>query len=94
MVTDRAKPIVFTHHARQRMAERGADEKDVRRAIREGTREHAKHGREVYRATFDFGGVRHGVRYRDRQIAAVVAEEPDRLVVTVFVFYVPYGGKP
>lgn len=94
MSADGIKPIVFTHHARDRMAERGADENDVRKAIREGSRELARMGRDLYRITFEFDDVRHGKRYRSREVAAVVAEEPARLVVvTVFVFYVRGGGE-
>lgn len=93
MSADAIKPIVFTRHARERMAERGADEADVREAIRSGSREPAKMGRDLYRAVFDYDELRHGTRYRSREVAVVVAEEPTQLVVvTVFVFYVRDGG--
>jgi hypothetical protein len=43
-MTQQRKPIVFTTHARARMRERGAQEEDVREAIRIGHRKPAQRG--------------------------------------------------
>lgn len=80
------KPIAFTKHARQRMQERGAREEDVCTAIRGGQREPAHRGLSLHRFTLEFKREWDGRYYGVQQIAAVVAEEPDRLVVvTVYV---------
>jgi hypothetical protein len=42
----------------------------------------------MYRKIFQFDGVWRGRRYMIKQVAPVVAKEPDRLVVvTVYAFY-------
>lgn len=77
------------------MEERGASEADVRTAVLQGERKPAERGRWIYLATFPFEGLWRGRPYTARQVAAVVAEEPDRdVVVTVFVFYLRSGGEP
>jgi hypothetical protein len=89
------KPIVFSNHARKRMHERGADEDDVIKAIRIGEREAAQRGLILYRLNLEFHREWDGRYYRMQQIAPVVAEEADRLVVvTVYTFYFQEGGKP
>jgi hypothetical protein len=46
------KPIRLTRHAREQAAERGASAAEVREAISKGSREPAKHGREMCRYNF------------------------------------------
>ena len=48
------KPIRLTKHAREQCLERGATEDEVVEAIRNGTREPAKLGRELCRFNFSF----------------------------------------
>ena len=56
--------------------------------IREGERELAKLDRVLYRYNHEFDGSWQGRRYAIKQVAAVVAEEPNELVVvTVYSFY-------
>jgi hypothetical protein len=43
------KPIRLTNHAREQALERGATAAEVKKAIRKGSREAAKHGREMCR---------------------------------------------
>jgi hypothetical protein len=70
------------------MAERGIHETEVIAAIRQGEAEPARKGRIMYRKTFPFEGRWRGRRYRIKQVAPIVAEEGDKLVVvTVYVFY-------
>jgi len=88
MSSPQPKPIRLSAHAQEQCAERGAAAQEVEKAIREGEREPAKRGRTLYRYNFEFGGAWHGQRYAIKQVAAVVAEEPDELVVvTVYAFY-------
>jgi hypothetical protein len=89
------KPVVFTVHARKRMVERGAREEDVIEAIRIGEREPAQRGLTLCRLNLEFHREWDGRYYRMQQVAPVVAEEPDRIVViTVYTFYFQEGGKP
>jgi hypothetical protein len=77
------------------MQERGASEEDVRAVVRYGTRGPAEHGRWIYRMILPAQAPWHGLPYSAREVAVVVAEEPDRdVVVTVFVFYLRSEGEP
>lgn len=74
------------------MQERGAEETEVITAIREGEPEPARKGRVMYRKNFQFEKMWRGRWYRIKQVAPIVAEEFDRLVVvTVYTFF--FGGK-
>lgn len=85
---DVSKPIEFSDHAREKMADRGASEEEVMIAIRMGHPEPARKGRVMFRKNFSYHALWRGKYYRVKQVAPVVAEESDRLVVvTVFVFY-------
>lgn len=82
------KPIVFSKHARERCARRGASEADVEAAIRNGKREPAQRGLWIYRLNLQYNREWDGTRYAIQQVAPVVAEEADRIVVvTVYTFY-------
>ncbi len=86
------KPIVFTHHARARLAERGTTEEHVREAVRDGQREPAQRGLFLYRLNLEFKREWDGRYYGVQQVAPVVAEEQDRIVViTVYTFYFQEG---
>jgi hypothetical protein len=82
------KPIVFSSHARRRMADRGASEEDVVRAIRTGRCEAAQRGLLLYRLNVEFQREWDGKRYAVQQVVPVVADERDKIVVvTVSTFY-------
>lgn len=86
------KPIVFTDHARERIAKRGTTKEDVTRAIREGRREPAQRGLFLYRLTLEYRREWDGRYYAVQQVAPVVDEMPDRIVVvTVYTFYFQEG---
>ena len=88
MVSPVSKPIRLSAHAREQCVERGATPAEVEKAIREGEREPAKRGRWMHRYNFEFNRTWQGRRYAIKQVAPVVAEEPDELVVvTVYTFY-------
>ncbi len=83
-----SKPIRLTRHAVEQCAERGANEEEVRMAIRAGQRERAKSGRLIYRYNFQYNGRWRGRTYAIKQVAPVVAEdEHEIVVVTVYTFY-------
>jgi hypothetical protein len=89
---DRA--VVYSNHARTKMADRGVSEDDVVLAIRGGRREPARHGHWQYRINLEFRRERAGKYYGMRQVLAVVAEEESRyVVVTVYAFYFQEGQE-
>jgi hypothetical protein len=82
------KSIEFSQHAREQMVERGASEDEVIETIRTGERVPAKRGRQGYRTNFQYNRRWGGRIYAIKQVLAIVAEEPDALVVvTVYTFY-------
>jgi len=82
------KPIRLTKHAQEQCVERGATEAEVKQAIEQGFREPAKMGREIYRLNFPFGKSWQDNIYAIKQVAPVIKEEPDEIVViTVYTFY-------
>jgi len=87
-MSEPSKPVVFSRHARERCARRGAAETDAIAAIRDGKREPAQRGLWLYRLNLEYQREWDGVWYAVQQVAAVVAEESDRLVVvTVYTYY-------
>jgi hypothetical protein len=89
-----SKPIVFTNHALQRLKERGTDEESVREAIRIGESELARRGFVLYRLNQEFKKNWDGRYYGVQQVAPVVKEEEDRIVViTLYTFYFQEGDK-
>ena len=82
------KAIRLTAHAIEQCAERGTDESEVREAIRIGKAEDAKSGRKLYRHNGVFGNRWKGKYYKFKQVAPVVVEEDNEIVVvTVYAFY-------
>lgn len=87
-MSEQPKPIVFTRHALDRCAARGAAEADVTSAIRNGKREPAQRGLWLYRLNLEYQREWDGVRYAVQQVAPVVDEEENRfVVVTVYTYY-------
>ena len=82
------KPIRFSRHAEAQVQERGATTAEVAEAIRKGTREPAKHGRELCRYNFAFGRKWQGKPYAIKQVAPVIKEGANEIVViTIYTFY-------
>lgn len=82
------KRVRLTVHALEQCAERGATEGEVVSAIREGTREPAKQGREMCKFNFSYNCLWQGRSYAVKQVAPVIKDEPDEIVViTVYTFY-------
>ena len=82
------KPIRFSKHAEEQARERGATIVEVTEAIRKGTREPAKHGRELCRFNFTYGRKWQGESYAIKQVAPVIMEKTNEIVViTVYTFY-------
>ena len=82
------KPIRLTEHARLQCAERGANEREVIQAVREGVHEPAKLGRRLCRFNFAFSRRWQDNWYAVKQVAPVIKEETEEIVVvTVYTFY-------
>lgn len=82
------KRVRLTRHAREQCVERGASEDEVRHAVERGSREPAKQGRELCRFNFPFGAKWHGKHYAIKQVAPVIKEKANEIVViTVYTFY-------
>lgn len=81
------KPIRLTKHAQEQCAERGTTHAEVTTAVSEGTRLPAKQGRELCRRNFPCSSPWQGKEYAVKQVAPVIKEEADEIVVvTVYVF--------
>jgi len=82
------KPIRLTRHAKQQAVERGVLEEEIFTAIREDSREPSKLSRWLCRYNFPYDAIWCGHKYAIKQVAPVIKEEPDEIVViTVYSFY-------
>jgi len=82
------KQIAFSAHAREKMLDRGATESEVEITIRMGGCEPVRKGRWMFRKNFSYSRSWRGNHYAIKQVAPIVVEEDDRMVVvTVFVYY-------
>ena len=83
-----AKQIRLSKHATEQCELRGTNEEEVKQAIRVGSRESAKHNRILCRLNFEFESVWEGRIFPVKQIAPVIVEEENEIVViTVYTFY-------
>ena len=82
------KRIRLTSHAHEQCLERGATDDEVREAVEKGSRERAKRGRFMCRYNFRYGRSWQGKVYRTKQVAPVIAEKADEIIViTVYTFF-------
>jgi hypothetical protein len=80
--------IRFHPHARERMAERGATEREVTAAVEKGERFEAKFDRIGFRRNFVFEKQWQGKYYKTKQVEAyAVRQGKDWLVITVIAKY-------
>lgn len=82
------KRIRLSRHAQEQAIERGATTAEVVEAVRRGSREPATRGREMCRHNLAFNRKWQGKHYPIKQVAPVIKEEADEIVViTVYTFY-------
>jgi hypothetical protein len=81
------KPVHFTRHAREKMAERLAAETEVIQAIRDAEWQPAEKGRQRVNKWYPFRREHEGTYYAGKDVEPIFKEEPDRIVVvTVYVY--------
>lgn len=82
------KRIRLSKHAEEQALERGANQREVEEAVRKGSRQPAPRGRETCRYNFVFDRKWQGKLYRIKQVAPVIKEEANEIIViTVYTFY-------
>jgi hypothetical protein len=82
------KRIRLSKHAKEQAAERGATQLEVEVAVQKGPRNATTRGREMCRYNFVFDRKWQGKNYAIKQVAPVIKEEADEIVViTVYTFY-------
>ena len=80
--------IIIHPHAKERIRERGASEKEVVLTVEEGEKFPAKYGRIGFRRNFPFEGQWRGKKYGTKQVEAyAVLEQGKWIVITVIVRY-------
>jgi Domain of unknown function (DUF4258) len=81
------KKIHFSQHALTQCEERGAEKEEVENAIRSGTKENTRGSRYMYKMNFQFNSNWNGKYYSVKQVAPVVKENHEIIVITVYTFY-------
>jgi len=80
--------VRFHSHATERIAQRGATEREVAVAVETGEQFEAKFGRTGFRRNFAFEKQWQGKYYKTKQIEAyAVREDDDWLVISVITRY-------
>ena len=80
--------VRFHPHARERLAERGATEEEVVRAVEAGERFEAQFGRTGFRRNLPFERTWRGKHYATKQIEAfAIRRYDDWLVISVVTRY-------
>ena len=83
-----SKPIVFSKHSLEQCIERGTNEYEIEQAILKGKCDIAKKDRKIYYLSFPYREKWQGKHYAVKQVAPIVVEEEDKIVViTVYTFY-------
>jgi hypothetical protein len=84
------KSVVFTRHARQRLAERSTTEEEVIQTIRSAPWIRAEQQRFAATKWYSFGQEHEGVFYVGKDVRPIFVDEADRIViVTLYVYFNP-----
>ena len=82
------KQIRISFHAYESCEKRGVLPEEVKLAVQRGTREPAKQGRVKCRLNIEYNAVWEGKFYSIKQVAPVIVEEANEIVVvTVYAYY-------
>ena len=88
------KTIVFTRHARQRLAERRTSEEEVIQAIRAAPWVRAERHRFAATKWYPFGQEHEGVFYVGKDVRPIFVDETDRIVVVTLYVYFNQRSEP
>lgn len=76
--------FIYTKHARERMAERGANDNEVETTVLTGQEVPAKDGKQKFEKTYATSCVYNGKKYGNKKVEVVTAkDEEDWVIVTV-----------
>jgi hypothetical protein len=81
------KRIRLSTHAQEQALERGATQAEVHEAIRKGSREPAKRGREMCRYNFRFNRKWQGSHYPIKQVAPIIKEGVNESLSLPFIHF-------
>lgn len=82
------KKIIFTAHSLDRIAIRGTSKEEVIDAIEFGSRESGKENKIICRLNLSYNSDWMGSFYPIKQVAPVIVEEGDEIIViTVYTYY-------
>lgn len=85
------KPILFSKHSLDQMADRGVSREEVELTIRTGEKVPGKKGGIAFRKNFAINSIWKGKYYEIKQVMPITVEERDKIVViTAYAFY--FGG--
>jgi len=88
------KTVVFTRHARQRLAERRTTEEEVIQAIRNAPWVRAERQRFAATKWYPFGQEHEGVFYVGKDVRPILVDETDRIVVVTLYVYFNQRSEP
>jgi len=84
--------IKFVEHARERMANRGTSEEEVKTVLVSGTETWARKGRKAKEMVFEYKAEWLGKIYPQKKVVVIYTKENEEIVViTVKVFYGQWG---
>lgn len=76
--------FIYTHHARERMAQRGANDNEVEDTLLTGEEVPAKDGKQKFEKTYDTICKYRGRAYEQKKVEVVAKkEENDWIIITV-----------
>ena len=77
--------IIYTHHARERMAQRGANDNEVRDTILTGEEVPAYGGKQKFEKTYDCDCHYKGKYYDDKKVEVVAKQKEDGWVIITVI---------
>ena len=80
--------IQISRHARERAAERGTNEAEIKEVLSTGFSVPARYGKMGKGKVYEFARVRAGKYYAQKRVEVIYTRERDSLIaITVYVFY-------
>lgn len=84
----KTEQIIFSQHALDQLADRGATQQEVVQTIQDGEVQIVKKGRLSFKKNFSFENIWKGRYYSFKQVMPIAArEEQQYVVITVYTFF-------